>query len=150
MDDDVCVVRGPCEIDWDVITPLPLLPSPVSSSSGSKVEIWLSHNTAPTGQAYQAVMSDGTVISGLVPCATVCRGELLVVEQVLLACGYNVVLHTSSTYVCNVFNRWIDRWLLNGYKTYKGGNVYNRDIIHRMVLSGCTLVEYSLQPSRGT
>jgi len=99
--------------------------------------------TGRTSQVdYHSVDSDGVVHSGSVQCRTLPRGELLAVEQVLSLHGPNIVLYTTSDYVCSVFNLWAERWLSNGYTTRRGGTVCNSDVICRMISKDCMLAEY--------
>jgi len=47
----------------------------------------------------------------------------------LIPPGSKVILHSDSAYLVNCFNdRWLDRWLLNGWKNSKGDPVENRDL----------------------
>ena len=41
----------------------------------------------------------------------------------------DVDVYTDSAYVCNAFqNKWLDRWLRNGWKTAQKKDVENRDL----------------------
>ena len=46
----------------------------------------------------------------------------------------DVDVYTDSAYVCNAFqNQWLDRWLINGWKTSQKKDVENRDLWEQLL-----------------
>lgn len=92
-----------------------------------------SGNPGPGG--YAAVLCEHntySVCGGNRHCTTNNRMELLaVMTGIMQACekGYTVIeVYSDSAYVVNAIkDRWVDRWMKNGWKTSSGGVVKNQD-----------------------
>jgi hypothetical protein len=135
------LVKGSYEVDWNKEQSPPSLRDNiglVDVCDSDRGEILLRCDVAQSGVNYYAGASDGSVLEGTISCVSVHRGELLAVKKVLSVYGCNIALHTTSTYVCNV---WIDRWVADNYTTTKSHRVCNMDVICELVSIGCLLVE---------
>jgi len=74
---------------------------------------------------YWKVISDTTINT------TVPRMELTSVIKGLqmLSMPCRVIIISDSQLTVNTINVWLDKWLLNGFKTYKGNSVLNQDLL---------------------
>lgn len=59
------------------------------------------------------------------------RAELAAIMRALEVApvGQNVMIITDSTYSIDCLTKWKDSWIRNGWKTAKGENVQNQDLI---------------------
>lgn len=67
---------------------------------------------------------------------------LICTDRVIELCGYYITLYTDSSYVANVFNDWVHRWMCNNYMTMRNGKVRYHSTIRDMVHKGCMKVSY--------
>lgn len=71
------------------------------------------------------------VISDVIVNTTIPRMELTSVIKglQLLSMPCKVTVISDSQLIVNTINLWLDRWVSNGWKTYKGASVMNQDLL---------------------